>query len=158
MVQYTRPSFIMDGRASSVFNKGWTSKLYMSYGRVNFVSSPHLFLTDGPYGRIKTWAYWLHHQLPPRPWVVQVIYSSGRTRLFQRLKMPRVLIWLVVHFVDSFFRDENHVSSSGWLCRFMCLGQPPINSGMPSLPSSLLRFFSFDLHRLESHLRVSLRP
>ena len=73
-------------------------------------------------------------------------------------KVPRVTFLLAMSLVDSFFRGERHVSSPNWLCRFICLGQSPINRGIPPLPSTFLRFSFFDIPRLEPRLGISSRP
>ena len=46
------------------------------------------------------------------------------------------------------------MSFPGWLCHFKCLGQFPVNSGIPLLPSTFSKIFL----RLEPHLEVSSHP
>ena len=72
---------------------------------------------DGrPHGGEINLAFFIPYQLPLRPWVVQVILFLWTDEpLSTDLKTPRVLIWLVIYFVGSFFRDGGHVSSSDWL-------------------------------------------
>ena len=73
--------------------------------------------------------------------------------LCQRLNVRRVTVLLVTSYVDSCFRGVRHVSFPGWLRRFKCLGQLPINSGIPPLPSTFSEIFL----RLKPRLEVSPR-
>ena len=41
------------------------------------------------------------------------------------------------------FRGVCHVPSPSWLCHFKCLSQLPINSRIPPLPFTFLKFSSF---------------
>ena len=50
------------------------------------------------------------------------------------------------------------MSFPDWLRRFICPGQSPINRGIPSLPSTFLRFSFFDIPRLEPYLGISSHP
>ena len=68
--------------------------------------------------------------------------------------MPRVTILLVTSYVHLCFRGVRQVSFPSWLCRFKCLGQLPLNSGIPPLPFTFSEIFL----RLEPRLEVSPHP
>ena len=54
--------------------------------------------------------------------------------------VPRVMILLVTSRIDLPLRGICHMSFSGWLCRFRCQNLPPINSEIPLLPFTFLKF------------------
>ena len=78
--------------------------------------------------------------------------------LHQQLSMPRVTILLVTNRVDLFFRGTCHVSLLDWLCCFECLDFWPINSGIPPLPFTFLKFPSLSFLVLAHRLEVFSRP
>ena len=72
--------------------------------------------------------------------------------------MPRVMILLVTGDVDLFFQGVCHVSSFSWSRRFKCQILLPINSKIPLLPLTLLRFSSLTPVILTPRLEVFPRP
>ena len=88
--------------------------------------------------------------------------SVGRLKekylLRQQLSVPRVTILLLTSRVDLFFRGTCHGSLLNWLRRFRCLNLRPINSGIPPLPFTFLKFPSLSFLFLAPRLEVSSRP
>ena len=88
--------------------------------------------------------------------------SMGRLKekylLHQQLSVPHVTILLVTSRVDLFFRGTCHVSLLNWLCHFECLDLWPINSGIPPLPFTFLKFPSSSFLVLAPRLEESSRP
>ena len=88
--------------------------------------------------------------------------SMGRLKekylLHQQLSVPRVTILLVTSRVDLFFRGTCHVSLLNWLRHFGCLDLRPINSGIPPLPFTFMKFPSLSFLVLAPRLEVSSRP
>ena len=65
---------------------------------------------------------------------------KGKYFLHQQLSVPRVTTLLVTSRVDLFFQGTCHVSLLNWLHRFRCLDLRPINSGIPPLSFTFLKF------------------
>ena len=88
--------------------------------------------------------------------------SMGRLKeqyfLRQQLSVPRVTTLLVTSRVDLFFRGTCHVSLFNWLRRFRYLDLWPINSGIPPLPFTFLKFPSLSFLILAPRLEVSSHP
>ena len=133
-------------------------------------------------GRVNMWtrvsrtskdiAFDLCHPLHGRPlWMrMELVYfqtpsvaplSMGRLKeeylLRQQLSVPRVTTLLVTSCVDLFFRATCHVSPFNWLCCFRYLDLWPINSGIPLLPFTFLKFPSLSFPILAPCLEVSSR-
>ena len=71
----------------------------------------------------------------------KIYYCSLDVPLHQLLDVvPRVMTSLVTSCVDLPFRGICHVSFSGWLYRFRCQNLLLINSGIPLLPLTFLKF------------------
>ena len=68
--------------------------------------------------------------------------------------MPRVMISLVTGRLDLFFQAVCHVSSFSWSRHFRCQILLPINSRIPLLPLTFLRFSSLTFVVLVPHLEV----
>ena len=88
--------------------------------------------------------------------------SMGRLKekylLRQQLSVPRVTILLLTSRVDLFFRGTCHVSLLNWLRSFGCLDSRPINSEIPPLPFTFLKFPSLTFLVLAPRLEVSSCP
>ena len=83
---------------------------------------------------------------------------KGKYFLHQQLSVPRVTTLLVASRVDLFFQGTCHVSLLNWLHRFRCLDLRPINSGIPPLPFTFLKFPSLSFLVLAPRLEVSFSP
>ena len=110
---------------------------------------------DDPYGQVWSTVF-QHHQLPPCPWIVQGnVWLSLNVYIFVSKLVPHVMISLVRNQVDLSDRRACHMSSIDLLCRFRCQGSLSINSRIPPLPSSFLKFPSSSSFVLDPHLEVS---
>ena len=78
--------------------------------------------------------------------------------LRQQLSVPHVKILLVTSHINLFFRGTCHVSLPNWLRRFRYLDLRPINSEIPPLPFTFLKFPSLSFLVLAPRLEVSSRP
>ena len=72
--------------------------------------------------------------------VYSLMLFFGLVSLFQWLDMPRVMTSLVTGCFDSLLQEVCHVSSFGWSHRFRCQILLPINSRVPLLPFTFLKF------------------
>ena len=72
--------------------------------------------------------------------------------------MPRVMISLVTSRLNLFFQGVCHVSSFSWARHFRCQILLPINSRIPLLPLTLLRFSSLTPVILAPRLEVFSHP
>ena len=128
---------------------------------------------DDPYGRVKT-TLDLWHLVHGRPlWMrMELVYfhtpsvaplSVGRLKekylLHQQLIVCHVSqsYWWPVASI-YFFQGTCHVSLLDWLRCFECLDFRPINSGIPPLPFTFLKFPSSSFLVLAPRLEVSSRP
>ena len=69
--------------------------------------------------------------------------------------VPRVMVLLVRNHVNLSNWETCHVSPIHLLCRFRCQGPLLINSRIPSLPSSFMKFPSLSILILDLRLEVS---
>ena len=70
------------------------------------------------------------------------------------LSVPRVMILLETGHIDSFFQVVCHVSFFDWSHRFRCQILLPINSRIPLLPFTFLKFSSLAFCCPAPHLEV----